>query len=40
MPPTAEPYELFSRDSLSRWVRAGALTALVDGLFASALNAH
>lgn len=39
MPTIAEPYSPFTPDGLARWVRAGALTAVVDGLFSSALAA-
>ena len=39
MSSTTDPQDVLSRDALARWVRAGALTALVDGLFSSALNA-
>jgi hypothetical protein len=38
MSTTAPPYSAFSRDLVSRLVRAGLLTGVVDGLFSSVLT--
>jgi hypothetical protein len=38
MPSAAAPYSPFSRDALSRLVRAGLLTGVSDGLFSSVLS--